>query len=77
MTDQPEQSPEERPDTTAAGNLLLYVWGSLLAFGLFLVAVPGREPAARTWLWVGVALVVVGGVGFAVALRARLRYLRS
>lgn len=71
---QPEIEP--RPETTAAGNLLLYLWGSLLVFGLFLVIVPGRQPAARTWLWVGLALVVVGGGGFAVALRARLRYLR-
>ncbi|QGN57785.1 hypothetical protein [Nostocoides sp. HKS02] len=67
---------EHRPDTAAAGNALLWLTGSLLAFGAFLVAVPGRQTAGRTWLWVGIVLVVLGGVAFAAALRARLRYLR-
>jgi hypothetical protein len=67
---------EPRPDTTAAGNALLWLTGSLLAFGVFLVGVPGQQTAGRPWLWVGIALVVVGGAAFAAALRARLRYLR-
>jgi hypothetical protein len=71
------REPEARPDTPAAGNALLWMTGSLAAFGVFLVAVPGREPAGRTWLWVGIVLVVVGGASFAAALRARLRYLRD
>lgn len=76
MTDDPELRSQPRPDTTAAGNALLYLWGSLLAFGVFLVGVPGRETAGRTWLWVGLVLAVVGAVGFTRALRARLAYRR-
>ncbi len=68
---------EPRPETPAAGNALLWMTGSLAAFGVFLVAVPGRETAGRTWLWVGLVLLVVGGVAFAAALRARLRHLRG
>jgi hypothetical protein len=71
----PELRSQPRPETTAAGNALLYVWGSLLAFGVFLVVVPGRVAAGRTWLWVGLLLVVAGAVGFVAALRARLAYL--
>ena len=67
---------EPRPDTAAAGNALLWMTGSLLAFGVFLVAVPGRQSAGQTWLWVGIVLVVLGGVAFAAALRTRVRYLR-
>lgn len=67
---------EPRPDTAAAGNALLWMTGSLLAFGVFLVAVPGRQTEGRTWLWVGVVLVVLGGLAFAAALRARVGYLR-
>jgi hypothetical protein len=74
VSDDPSSDP--RPETTAAGNALLYVWGSLLAFGVFLVVVPGRESVSRTWLWVGLLLALLGGVGFARALRARLAYLR-
>jgi hypothetical protein len=73
----PSLQPEPRPDTPAAGNALLWMTGSLAVFGAFLVAVPGREAAARTWLWVGLVLLVVGGVTFALALRARLAYLRE
>jgi hypothetical protein len=68
---------EPRPDTPAAGNALLWMTGSLALFGAFLVVVPGRETAGRTWLWVGLVLLVVGGVAFAAALRARLRYQRG
>ena len=68
--------PEPRPDTPAAGNALLWLTGSLVAFGLFVVLVPGRQPAGRTWLWVGLVLLLVGGVSSALAVRARLRYLR-
>jgi hypothetical protein len=50
---------------------------SLLAFGIFLVIVPGRDPAGRTWLWVGVVLLVVGGISSAFAVRARIRHLRG
>jgi hypothetical protein len=50
---------------------------SLVALGIFLVAIPGRDPAGRTWLWVGLVLLVVGGVTSALAIRARLRYLRG
>ena len=49
--------------------------GSVLAFGVFVIAVPGLQPAGRTWLWVGTVLVVIGGATFALALRARLRHL--
>jgi hypothetical protein len=66
-----------RPETTAAGTTMLYLWGSLALLGVFLVAVPGREAAARTWLWVGLALVVVAVPAFVGALRARRRYLRG
>jgi uncharacterized membrane protein HdeD (DUF308 family) len=68
---------QERPDTAAAGNALLYFWGVLGLFGGFLVLVPGREQAARAWLWVGLVLLVAGVTGFTIALRARLRYLRK
>jgi hypothetical protein len=72
----PSLQSEPRPDTPAAGNALVWMTLSLLAFGIFLVAVPGRDPAGRTWLWVGLVLLVVGGVSSALAVRARLRYLR-
>ncbi len=68
---------EPRPDTPAAGNALLWMTGSLVAFGAFLVAVPGRESAGRTWLWVGIVLLVGGAVTFGLALRARLAHLRK
>ena len=68
---------EPRPDTPAAGNALLWMTGSLVVFGGFLVAVPGREPAGRTWLWVGIVLLIVGAATFGLALRARLAYLRE
>ena len=73
----PALQPEPRPETPAAGNALVWMTLSLLAFGLFLVVIPGRDPAGRTWLWVGVVLVVVGGVSSAFAVRARLRHLRG
>jgi hypothetical protein len=73
----PELQSEPRPDTPAAGNALLWLTGSLVVFGAFLVAVAGRHSAGRTWLWVGVVLLVVGGVTFGLASRARWRYLRS
>jgi len=73
----PSLQPEPRPETPAAGNALVWMTLSLLVFGLFLVLVPGRDPAGHTWLWVGVVLVVLGGVGSAFAVRARLRYLRG
>lgn len=73
----PSLRSEPRPDTPAAGNALLWMTGSLALFGAFLVAVPGRETAGRTWLWVGLVLLVVGGATFALALRARLSYRRE
>lgn len=73
----PEPGSEPRPDTAAAGNALLYVWGSLLCFGLFLVVVPGRVAPGRTWLWVGLVLVVVGAAGLVPTARASARYLRK
>ena len=76
MTD-PALRSEPRPDTPAAGNALLWMTGSLAGFGAFLVAVPGRESAGRTWLWAGIVLLVLGAAAFAAALRARLRYLRG
>jgi hypothetical protein len=73
----PSHDSESRPDTPAAGNAVVWMTVSLLVFGLFLVLVPGRDPAGRTWLWVGVVLVVVGGACSVFAVRARLRYLRG
>jgi hypothetical protein len=73
----PSLESEPRPDTPAAGNALVWLTLSLLAFGIFLVAVPGREPAGRTWLWVGVVLLVVGGISSGLAVRARLAYVRE
>jgi hypothetical protein len=72
----PALQSEPRPDTPAAGNALLWMTGSLAAFGAFLVAIPGSQAAGRTWLWVGIVLLVVGAVTFGLALRARLAYLR-
>ena len=72
----PSLQSEPRPDTPAAGNALVWMTLSLLAFGIFVAVVPGRDPAGRTWLWVGLVLVVVGGISSAFALRARIRYLR-
>lgn len=69
------QQDPPREDNPAAGNALLWLTGSVLAFGEFTVVVPGMQPAGRTWLWVGFVLLAVGGVTFALALRARLRYL--
>ena len=69
------QQDAPREDDPAAGNALLWLTGSVLAFGVFVIAVPGLQPAGRTWLWVGIVLVVIGGATFALALRARLRYL--
>lgn len=68
---------EPRPDNPAAGNALLWMTGSIVLFGAFVVVVPGTQPAGRTWLWVGLVLLVLGGVAFSLALRARLRYLRA
>lgn len=73
----PSLQSEPRPDTPAAGNALLWMTGSLALFGAFLVAVPGRETAGRTWLWVGLVLLIVGGATFVLALRSRLAFLRE
>jgi hypothetical protein len=73
----PSLQSEPRPDTPSAGNAVVWMTLSLFAFGVFLVAVPGRDPAGRTWLWVGLVLLVVGGVASALALRARWAYLRE
>lgn len=72
----PPQPPEPRPDTTSAGNALLYFFGSLALFGAFLVAVPGQDREGRTWLWAGLVLLVLGAAGFVRGLLARIRYLR-
>lgn len=72
----PPHPPEPRPDTTAAGNALLHLFGSLALFGAFLVAVPGTQPEGRAWLWTGLLLLVIGSGGFLRALVARIRYLR-
>ena len=77
MSGDPNLRSQPRPDTTAAGNALLYLWGSLLCFALFVVLVPGREAAGRTWLWVGLVLAVPAAIGFTTALRARLAYRRG
>jgi hypothetical protein len=71
----PALESEPRPDTPAAGNALLWMTGSLAAFGAFLVLVPGHA-GDRTWWWVGLVLLVLGGIAFGSALRARLRHLR-
>ncbi|SDO74552.1 hypothetical protein SAMN04489867_0478 [Pedococcus dokdonensis] len=73
----PSLESEPRPETPAAGNALLWMTSSLLAFGIFLVAIPGRDPAGRAWLWIGLVLLVVGGVSSALAARARWTYLRD
>jgi hypothetical protein len=70
------REPEPRPDTTAAGNSLLWFFGSIAVFGGFLVAVPGAHEPGGAWLWIGLALLVPGAVGFGYALRARLDYRR-
>lgn len=77
--DEPEAPPATapRPETAAAGTTMLYLWGSLALLGIFLVAVPGREAAARTWLWVGVVLTIVAVPGLVGAVRARRRYVRK
>ena len=49
----------------------------MFAFGVFLVAVPGQDPAGRTWLWVGIVLLVLGGGDLGLRLRARRAYLRE
>jgi hypothetical protein len=67
----------DRPETTPTGTATLYLWGTLALFGAFLVAVPGREPAARTWLWVGLVLLALAVPGLARALRARRHHLRK
>ena len=72
----PSLQSEPRPDTPAAGNALVWMTVSLFAWGVFPAGGRGRPPAGRTWLWVGVVLLVVGGIASAFAVRARLRYLR-
>ena len=73
----PNLQSEPRPDTPAAGNALVWMTVSLFGFGVFLVAVPGQDPAGRAWLWVGLVLLVVGGIASAFAIRARWAYLRA
>lgn len=79
MSDEQPESPEtsQVPETTAAGNTLVYFWGSLLVFATFLVLVPGQETDGRAWLWIGLVLLLASVVGFTFALRARLRFLRE
>ena len=72
----PALESEPRPDTPAAGNALLWMTGSLAAFGAFVILVPGQA-GDRTWWWVGLVLLVVGAVTFGLCLRARLAYLRE
>ena len=72
----PPSASAARPETTAAGTTTLYLWGSLALLGLFLVAVPGREPAARAWLGVGAILLAISVPALLLAVRARRRYLR-
>ncbi|HEV7195448.1 MAG TPA: hypothetical protein VGN19_05875 [Pedococcus sp.] len=79
MSDEQPDSPETShvPETTAAGNTLVYFWGSLLVFAAFLVILPGQETDGRAWLWIGLVLLLASVVGFTFALRARLRFLRK
>ena len=79
MPEDTDRSPGDAGPTPGepVGNVLVWFTGSLLVFGLFLVVVPGSQPAGCTWLWVGVVLVVLGGATSALAVRARLRHLRS
>lgn len=67
-----EQGADE-DDDRRVGTVGLWFWGSLLAFGAFLVAVPGRDDRARIWLVTGLVLVVLAGVGLARSVRARSR----
>jgi membrane protein implicated in regulation of membrane protease activity len=71
----PEPEPAAEPD--GPGTLGAWFWGSLLAFGVFLVAVPGQDARGRTWLVVGIALAVVSVVGLTLWWRARVRGLRQ
>ncbi|GAA2160072.1 hypothetical protein [Pedococcus bigeumensis] len=73
----PALESEPRPDTPAAGNALVWMTLSLFAFGVFLVTIPGHDPAGRAWLWIGIVLLVVGGISSAFAVRARIRHLRG
>lgn len=54
-----------------SGTIGYWFWGSLLAFGAFLVVVPGRDPRALFWLVAGLVLAVVSAAGLAVVLLGR------
>lgn len=73
----PTLESEPRPDTPAAGNAMVWMTLSVFAFGVFLVAIPGQDPAGRTWLWVGVVLLLLGGGTSFFTVRARRAYLRE
>jgi membrane protein implicated in regulation of membrane protease activity len=75
----PAVEPDAEPAAERAGpgTLGAWFWGSLLAFGVFLVAVPGQDTRGRTWLVVGIALAVVSVVGLTLWWRARVRGLRQ
>lgn len=79
MTDEQSDTPKRSrdPETTASGNTIVYFWGSLLVFGVFLVLVPGQQSDGRAWLWIGLLLLLASVVGFTFAVRARVRYLRK
>jgi hypothetical protein len=65
--------PDEGAGSGAPGTTGLWFWGTLLAFGVFLVAVPGQDPRARPWWWAGVVLTAVALVALARALLGRRR----
>ncbi|MFC8503909.1 hypothetical protein ACFUC1_16250 [Pedococcus sp. NPDC057267] len=54
---------EDVDEDVEPGTIGYWFWGSLLAFGAFLVAVPGRDPRARFWLVAGIVLAAASAVG--------------
>jgi hypothetical protein len=63
--------PVEGAEPAGPGTLALWFWGTLLAFGIFLVALPGQDPRARFWWWAGVVLAVLSVVALVRALLGR------
>lgn len=54
---------EDGDEDAGPATIGYWFWGSLLAFGAFLVVVPGRDPRARFWLVAGIVLAAASSVG--------------